>query len=239
MNVAAAPIASAPERIVTQRELIVSPRVFSAAALAATAALSLLLTACGSDEDGDAKPDDKIQGADKGEESPSPSAPEEAAGRPEIKLPADVKYEFEWSKTGDPDKDAVLRDGEGYIKAIDVAIAEQDPAHEAVGFYSEGEAAAEAERYAQLFVDEKSRTTGTYRFYGEQVEINDDGTATLIYCEDQGKAYNKSLETGKVAHTPVTKDSYLVYNTKLRKNDDGVWVTEQVVSDRGAAQCQP
>ncbi|MEO3768142.1 hypothetical protein [Streptomyces sp. B5E4] len=218
-----------------------SPRALSAAALAATAALSLLLTACGSDEEDDAtKPDDKIQGAEKGEDdSPSPSAEEEAAGRPEIELPKDITYEFEWAKTGDPDKDAVLRDGEQLVKAIDVAIAEQDPTHEALLFYTEGEAAAEAERFAQLFVDDESRTTGKYRFYDEQVEVNDDGTATLVYCEDQGKAYSKSLKTGKVDVTPVTEDSYLVYNTKLRKNDDGVWITEQVVSERGAAQCQP
>lgn len=216
-----------------------SPRAHSAAAMAAAAALSLLLTACGGDEDGDASSDDKIQGADKATESPSPSPSEEAAGRPEIKLPEDVKYEFEWAETGDPDKDAVLRDGEQLIKAIDVAIADQEPTHDALLFYTEGEAAAEAERFVRLFVDEKSRTTGKYRFYDEQVEINDDGTATLIYCEDQGKAYNKSLKTGKVDVTPVTEDSYLVYNTKLRKNDDGVWITEQVVSERGASQCQP
>lgn len=216
-----------------------SPRALSTAALAAAAALSLLLTACGGDEDGDTSQDDKIQGAGKATDSPSPSAEEEAEGRPEIKLPKDVKYEFEWAETGDPDKDAVLRDGEQLIKSIDVAIADQDPTHEALLFYSEGEAAAEAERFVQQFVDQKSRTTGTYRFYDEQVDVNDDGTATLIYCEDQGKAYNKSLKSGKVNVTPVTKDSYLVYNTKLRKNDDGVWVTEQVVSERGAAQCQP
>ncbi|WP_225797244.1 hypothetical protein [Streptomyces aculeolatus] len=216
-----------------------SPRALSATAMAAAAALTLLLTACGSDEDDGTPQDDKIQGADKAKKSPSPSASEAGEGRPEIKLPDDVTYEFAWSETGDPDKDAVLRDGEQLIKAIDVAIADQDPTHDALLFYTEGEAAAEAERFVRLFVDDKSRTTGTYRFYDEQVEINDDGTATLIYCEDQGKAYNKSLKTGKVDVTPVTEDSYLVYNTKLRENDSGVWITEQVVSDRGAAQCQP
>ncbi|AUH41157.1 hypothetical protein [Streptomyces sp. CMB-StM0423] len=217
-----------------------SPRALSAAALAATAALSLLLTACGSDEeDGDTKPDDKIQGADKPEQSPSPSAEEEAAGRPEIKLPKDVTYEFEWAKTGDPEKDAVLRDTEERIKALDMAIADQDPNHPAYRFYYEGMAAVGAEETIQRFVDHKARTTGTNRYYAEQLSLEEDGTANLIYCEDQSKAFNKFLDTGKVDRTPATADSYVVYNTKLRKGEEGTWVTEELISERGAAQCQP
>ncbi|MFW6721069.1 hypothetical protein ACHZ98_13075 [Streptomyces sp. MAR4 CNY-716] len=215
-----------------------SPRALSAAALTAAATLSLLLTACGGDEDGGTPQDDKIQGADKAKESPSPTAEEEAAGRPKITLPKDITYEFEWSKTGDPDKDAVLRDGEQLIKAIDVAIVEQDPTHEAMLLYTEGEAAAEAERFIQGYVDDGDRTTGQYRFYNEQVEIAEDGSATLLYCEDQSKAYAKSLKTGKVYVTDPSADDYVVYNSKLRKDDNGVWVTEQILSERGAAQCQ-
>ncbi|WBB59105.1 hypothetical protein O7599_26395 [Streptomyces sp. WMMC500] len=215
-----------------------SPRALSAAALAAVATLSLLLTACGGDEEGDPPSDDKIQGADKGEESPSPSAPEEAAGRPEIKLPEDITYQFEWSKTGDPDKDAVLQDGEQLIKAIDMAIVEQDPTHEALLFYTEGDAAAEAERFVQGYVDDKDRTTGRYRFYNEQVQVAGDGTATLLYCEDQSKAYAKSLKTGKVYVTDPSADDYVVYNSKMRKDGNGVWVTEEILAERGAAQCQ-
>ncbi len=218
-----------------------SPRAHSAAVTAAAAAaLSLLLTACGGDDDGDPSSDDKIQGAGQTEESPSPSASEEeAAGRPEIKLPEDLTYEFEWSKTGDTDKDAVLRDTEERIKSLDMAIAEQDPEHPAYRFYYYGEAAAEAEETIQRFVDHKARTTGTARYYAEQLSLEGDGTANLIYCEDQSKAFNKFLDTGKVDTTPVTTDSYVVYNTKLRKGEGGVWVTEQLISERGAAQCQP
>ncbi|WP_434589783.1 hypothetical protein [Streptomyces sp. A5-4] len=209
-----------------------------AAAFAATAAL--LLTACGS---GDEKPkaDDKIAGAEQGDKkSASPSAsPSDTPGRPKIELPADIRYVFEWSKTGDKDKDAVLSDGEQFIKATDMAIAEQDPSHKAFPFYSSGEMSAATAKFVQRFVDNKARTTGTYRFYNETVTVNKDGTASLIYCEDQGRAYNKFIKTGKIDKTPVTKNSYLLYNTILRENKQGIWVTEDMISDRGSAKCQP
>ena len=69
--------------------------------------------------------------------------------------------------------------------------------------------------------------------------VDKDGTAALVYCEDQGKAYNKFLETGQVDVTPVSKDSYVVYAAALRKNENGVWVTERLSSQRGSARCRP
>ncbi|MEU5629257.1 hypothetical protein [Streptomyces tendae] len=53
------------------------------------------------------------------------------------------------------------------------------------------------------------------------------------------EAVSKDRKTGKVAKTPVTKNSYVQYNTRLDKNADGVWQTSQILSTRGAAQCQP
>ncbi|AZM48115.1 hypothetical protein DMB38_22105 [Streptomyces sp. WAC 06738] len=217
-----------------------SPRAFSAAALAATAALSLLLTACGSDEeDGDTKPDDKIQGADKPKESPSPTAEEATADRPEIKLPEDVRVVADWSETGKPAEDAILRDTEQRIAAIEMALAEQDPTHAAFRFYSEGEAAAATEEYVKAYVDEEARLTGTIRLYEPTVTIRDDGTATLVYCEDQSNAFDKYLKTGEVNKTPVTKNSYFSHGATLRKDEQGTWVTMTDVTTQGASSCQP
>ncbi|CAL9451159.1 hypothetical protein [Streptomyces sp. enrichment culture] len=211
------------------------------AALALTAAAALTLSACGSDEDSAAKDNDKIAGADTGgEKSASPSESAAASSdRPKIELPADVTYEFAWKKTGDPAKDAVLNDVEQRIKAVDMAIAEQDPLHDAYLFYSEGAAAAGSQKYIQEFVDHKARTTGLTRYYNEEVTLKGDGTAALLYCEDQSKAFNKFLETGKTDVTPVTKDAYVIYASTLRKNKSGVWVTERLTSQRGSAKCQP
>ncbi|MGI5197656.1 hypothetical protein ACQEVY_29175 [Streptomyces sp. CA-288835] len=210
------------------------------AAITLTAAAALTLSACGGDSDS-SKDNDKIAGADTGsEEAASPSASASvAADRPKIELPSDLTYTFEWPKTGDKDKDAVLSDSEQFIKAVDMAIAEQDPVHEAYRFYSEGEAAAGSETFIQEFVDHKDRITGAKRYFKPNMKINDDGTAGFVYCEDQNNAYNKSLKTGKTAVTPKSNKNYVLYNSRLRINKQGVWVTEKLMSQRGSSVCQP
>ncbi|MFJ5773653.1 hypothetical protein [Streptomyces sp. NPDC093094] len=217
---------------------MIRPRIRPALA-AGTAAL-FLLTACGG-ESGSPEANDKIAGADTGEKTPAPPAqsPSTDAGRPEISLPSDLTYSFEWSKTGDKDKDAVLSDGEQFIKAVDMAIAEQDPLHGAYRFYSEGEAAASSQKFVQEFVDYGDRITGTKRFYDAKVQVDEGGTAGFAYCEDQNKAYNKSLKTGKTSRTPESDDNYVLYNSRLRVNKQGVWVTEKLTSERGNAACRP
>ncbi|OSP44967.1 hypothetical protein B7767_02100 [Streptomyces sp. 13-12-16] len=214
------------------------PTLLAALALTATAALTL--SACGSDDDSPTKDNDKIAGADTGGEksaSPSESAPA-SADRPKIELPSDLSYTFDWPKTGDKEKDAVLADTEQFIKAVDMAIAEQDPLNEAYRFYSEGEAAAGSQKFVQEFVDYKDRITGAKRYYDAKVKVNSDGTAGLVYCEDQNKAHNKSLKTGKTQTTPESGDNYVLYNSRLRVNKQGVWITETLTSQRGSAVCQ-
>ena len=119
------------------------PTMLTAAALTAVAALSL--TACGSGDDSP-KDNDKIAGADTGGDSSTSASPSasasDSAERPTIKLPSDVTYDFEWKKTGDADKDAVLNDAEQRIKAVAMAISKQDALDKAYIFYSEGTAAA-------------------------------------------------------------------------------------------------
>ncbi|MER7799421.1 hypothetical protein ABTX71_03735 [Streptomyces parvulus] len=211
------------------------------AAVTLSFAAALTLSACGDGSDSASNDNDKVAGADAANEpsaTPSESEPTEV-DRPKVEPPVDVTYRFEWGKRGDPAEDAVLRDAEQRIKAVDMAIAEQDPLHEAYRFYSEGEAAADSQKYIQEFVDHKARTTGMARFYRESVHVKNDGTASLAYCEDQSKAFNKFLDTGKTDVTSVTKDSYVAYAATLRKNRKGVWVTERLVSERGSAKCQP
>ncbi|MCX4990576.1 MULTISPECIES: hypothetical protein [unclassified Streptomyces] len=214
------------------------PRLFVTAAVGATAAL--LLTACGG---GDEKPkaNDKIAGADTGSEtsaSPEASATK-SAGRPKIELPSDLHYNFEWRKTGDKDKDAVLADSEQSIKAVDLAIANQDALDKAYLFYYEGEAAAETQKFIEAYVKAKARTTGAYRYYDAAVNVDSSGSASLVYCEDQSKAYDMYLKPKKVDRTAVTKNSYVLYNTQLHKDDRGVWTIEKLLSQRGSAKCQP
>ncbi|MFG3078156.1 hypothetical protein [Streptomyces sp. NPDC048225] len=209
-------------------------------ALTLTAVAALTLSACGSDDSsGD---NDKITGADTSSASPSVSptvseSPE--AARPKIELPADLSYKFEWPKTGDKDKDAVLADGEQSIKAVDLAIVNQDALDKAYLYYYEGEAAAGTQKFIQNYVDQKAGITGSYRFYAPEVTVDEDGTASFTYCEDQGKAYVKYLETGKVRKTEVSAKSYVVYHTSLKKNREGVWEIQKIASQSGSDQCQP
>ncbi|MFF8680303.1 hypothetical protein ACF07F_20550 [Streptomyces sp. NPDC015237] len=212
------------------------PTFLTAAAFAATAALTL--SACGGG-DKDSGGNDKIAGADtsKPPTSASPGTTG-SAGRPKIDLPSDLTYTFEWSKSGDKDEDAVLADSQQFIKAVDMAIAEQDPLSKAYRFYSEGEAAAGSQKFIQEFVDYKDRITGAKRYFNANVKINSDGTAAFIYCEDQNKAYNKSLKTGKTDVNPASKDNFVLYSSRLRANKQGVWVTETLTSQRGSAACQ-
>ncbi|MFC9679967.1 hypothetical protein [Streptomyces sp. NPDC056948] len=211
------------------------------AALTLTAAAALTLSACGSDDSSKSKDNDKIAGADAGSEtSASPTASDaSSAERPKIDLPSDLSYTFDWPKTGDKDKDAILADGEQSIKAVDLAIVNQDALDKPYLHYYEGEAAASTQKFIQNYVDHKASITGVYRFYAPEVAVDKDGTASLSYCEDQGKAYVKYLKTDKVKKTEVTAKSYVIYHTSLKKNDKGVWAVQKMVSQSGSPKCRP
>ncbi|MGA5123330.1 hypothetical protein ACPCAG_08430 [Streptomyces pseudogriseolus] len=197
--------------------------------------MALTLTACGGeDTDAPAKVSDKATGV----EAPTPSAPV-SDDRPEIELPGDISYTFDWPKTGDKEKDAVLADGEQSIKAVDHAIVKQNALDKAYLYYYEGEAAAETQKFVQDYVDHKAAITGSYRFYAPEVNVKQDGTASLSYCEDQGKAFVKYLETNEIKKTEVTAKSYVIYHTSLKKNDKGVWVIQKIVSQSGSTKCRP
>ncbi|MFJ3195667.1 hypothetical protein ACIPJQ_23940 [Streptomyces griseoviridis] len=207
-----------------------------------TTVTALCLSACGNDNDDKAGDSNgKIAGAATGDgQSASPDAsPSAVAGRPKIELPADLTYTFEWPKTGNADKDAVLSDSEQSIKAVDLAIVNQNALDKAYLFYYEGEAAAGTQKFVQNYVDHDAAVTGAYRFYNPELTLGKDGAASLSYCEDQGKAYVKYLKTKKIKKTPVTAKSYVVYHTSLKRNGEGVWVIEKIVSQSGSAKCQP
>ncbi|MFI6851921.1 hypothetical protein [Streptomyces sp. NPDC050416] len=211
------------------------------AALTLTAAAALTLSACGSDDSSKGKDNDKIAGADTGSETSAspPKSDPVAAERPKIDLPSDLSYTFDWPKTGDKEEDAVLSDSEQSIKAVDLAIVNQNALDKPYLYYYEGEAAATTQKFIQNYVDNKAAITGAYRFYAPQVAVDKDGTASLSYCEDQGKAYVKYLKTDKVKKTKVTAKSYVIYHTSLKKNDKGVWMIQKVVSQSGSPKCQP
>lgn len=211
----------------------------SASALAVSTAL--LLTSCGGSDD-ESKDNDKIAGAEQegGKESASPSAsPAEDSGRPKVELPSDLTMTFEKPRTGDAVKKAVLADNAERMRAVNAAITGTDPKGDAVGYYNTGRALEAAVTWVEKFKSADLSLTGTVRYYDRQVTLKNKSTATLSFCADEGKGYTKKKKGDEINKTPVTKNSYVSYHTQLIKNDDGTWQTSQIISTRGAAQCQP
>lgn len=217
-------------------------RTTTATAVAAlTTAVALLLTACGgSDSDDSGK--DEIAGADTGSSapaSPSPSASGDGVDRPTVRLPEGDNLVFDPEITGDTRTDAVLKDNAEYLRAIDEAIGKQDPKSETVGFYSKDAAYLGSVEWISGFVKDGVTVTGTVRYFDREVTFSKDGSAGLVYCADESKGYTKDTKTGKVNVTEATKQSYVLYNDRLRKNDKGVWQTTKSSSERGSEACQP
>ncbi|NEC39966.1 hypothetical protein [Streptomyces rubrogriseus] len=213
------------------------------AGLTLTAVAALTLSACGSDDDNPGKREGEIAGSDAGDKpsaSPSPSSSSTAAvGRPKVELPPDLKLTFEDAETGDPVKDAVLADNAERMRAVDAAISGTDPEGKALGFYNTGKALEAAVSWVGQFEKANATVTGQVRFFDRDVTLKGTTSAVMTFCADESKGFSKDKETGEVARTPVTKNSYVQYNTRLDKNADGVWQTSQILSTRGAAECQP
>ncbi|MEV0256262.1 hypothetical protein AB0H82_18610 [Streptomyces sp. NPDC050732] len=220
--------------------MIRRPALLAAAAFTAAAALSL--SACGGgDGDGGSKDSEKIAGADSGtqrDKSPSPKASEDGINRPEIKLPKDVKNVFEGGKTGDPKKDAILADNERWLDALIEATVVDSGDHPALKFYGSGEALLSAADYIQGFRKKNMSFVGTIRYYDREVTFLKEGVAAVTYCKDGTKTYPKDLKTGKVDRSiEGSASDYAFVNTRVQKNDKGVWQTDSITSITGSKKC--
>ncbi|MFJ8940803.1 hypothetical protein ACIRL0_34695 [Streptomyces sp. NPDC102365] len=209
------------------------------AAITLTAAAALTLSACGGDSDPKDKDSDKIAGADTGDKkSASPTASASAAaGRPKIELPSDLTMTFEGGKTGDSVKDAVLDDSAERMRSVNAAIAGTDPKNEALGFYNSGRALEAAVSWVGKFEDAGLGITGKVRYFDRTVTLDGSKAASVLFCADESKGYAKDLKTGKAKVTTPSNDDFILYNTRLEKNSEGVWQTTRIVSTAGAKKC--
>ncbi|MGB8939953.1 MAG: hypothetical protein WCD21_06890 [Streptomyces sp.] len=201
----------------------------------------MLVVGCGAGTD--RRDPDEIAGVGRGAENPSAPASSATPGdgivRPKITLPEGDQLVFEPEETGDARTDAVLRDNAEYVRAVDEAIGDQEPRSKAVAFYSRGSAYLDSVDWIGGFVKEGITVTGTVRYFDRRVTFSEDGSAGLTYCGDESKGYTKDLKTKTTHVTPVTKDSYLFYNDRLRKNAQGVWQVTKSVAERGSEVCSP
>ncbi|MFF4251483.1 hypothetical protein ACFY1L_09765 [Streptomyces sp. NPDC001663] len=201
-----------------------------------TASAALLLTACGSGGGDDSSSDD-IKGAGTGASS-SPSTSASAASdvkRPGITLPKSFQVSFDGWANSDPKLQAVMDDGKERLLGTYAAIIERNPKADYVTFYNEGAALATAQEWVKGLVDDDLTLIGKGRAFDPQVRISPDGSGTLFYCVDEGDGSTKNLTTGEVTKTPAD-DAFVLYQTKLRKSDDGVWRTTTVATKRGGCQ---
>ncbi|MFJ2774033.1 hypothetical protein [Streptomyces sp. NPDC087300] len=212
-------------------------------AAALTTAAVLALSACGGGDGDSAKDNDKIAGAGEGagadtKKSASPSAPTDGVDRPEVKLPKDVKNVFEGGKTGDAEKDAVLADNARWLDALIEAATVDAKDHPALKFYASGEGLVTSAEYVQGFHDNGKSFVGTIRYYDRQVTFLKEGVAAVTYCKDGTKTYPQDRKTGKVDRSvPASASDYAFFNTRVKKNDKGVWQTDSVTSTTGSKKC--
>ncbi|UFQ15953.1 MULTISPECIES: hypothetical protein [Streptomyces] len=210
------------------------------AAATMTAAVVFSLTSCGGGST-DSEGKDKIAGADDGaSKSASPSASDDGIDRPRINLPKDVKDVFEGGRTGDPKKDAVLADNARRISSVTEAVTVDAEKHPALKFYSTGDALLSAANHVKGFYKKNKSFVGTTRYYDRKVTFLKDGAAAVTYCMDATKTYPKDRKSGKVDRSiPASAQDYSFYNTRLEKNEEGVWQTTSVLTTVAAKRCMP
>ncbi|BBA97286.1 hypothetical protein RVR_2954 [Actinacidiphila reveromycinica] len=210
-------------------------------AVCVTTSTALLLTACGGGSDSA----DKIQQSPSGSPSTSaaasasPSTSSAAADRPTITFPSDAHDVFEDQSTGDAAKDAILADNAHWVEAMDDAVFQGTTKTKALPFYGVGLGYQKALPYIRGFLDKGKSWTGTVLFFDRKVTLLSSNDAAVIYCSDESKAFPKDRKTGEVEHTAGSSLDYVLYNTDLKKNAQGVWQTDNVTSYRGDKQCQP
>lgn len=209
----------------------------SVAVAALTTAVGLLLTACGGD--GSAGDSGKIQGAGAVSTSPSASASPIARDteRPDIKLPASFTMTFEGWSNSNPTLQAIMNDGKEAVRAIHAAVIDGELHADYVAFYNVGSALRTDQEWIKGLTDNNRTLTGKVRVYDPQVRVSsEDGSGTLFYCLDQSKGYAKDLKTNKVIVTAASKNDYVLYQTKLTKNKQGVWRTTTISTTQGACK---
>jgi hypothetical protein len=211
----------------------------TAPAAALTAAALILLTACGGG--GGDEGSDKITSTHPAvptSASPPVSASPTAA-RPELALLPGTSNTFDPQRTGDAVKDEVLADNAFAVDSVDSAITAGKNRTPGMEFYYGGAALRGAVDFVQGYLSKGDTWVGTTRYFDRAVALKNDGSAVIVYCSDETRSYLKSRSTGKIAHASGSADDYVLYDARLQKNSQGIWITVSLLSNRSAKQCQP
>ncbi|MFD5701359.1 hypothetical protein [Streptomyces lasiicapitis] len=213
------------------------------AALAATAAL--LLTACGSGDDGKSKDDDKIVGAGqeakKPKKSNKPSPTEEEPDGVDLSLPKDMKLVFDWDTPKDKNEAAAMSDAANYVRAIYHGVDKRTAKNAAVTTYATGEGLHYAKVQIDSRVDDGWTATGTRRHYQATTRSAANGkSAEVAFCADSSKFYGKEVKTGKVRRTKPSIEDFDHFRIIMVKYPTGTdrWQASKVFVEEKAEKCQ-
>lgn len=210
-----------------------------------TAVLLATLTACSSDSDSS---DDPIQGAPSGQpsasDSSSPSAPEpepstkdDGVDRPEIVLPESLELLIEPGGTNDPVEQSILYDNEQRISSIYAAMAAQDTQSPAISFYNGQGAQGRTVRVLERVIEDNTVTAGVVRYFKREVDILDEGSATVTYCRDFSGAYDVDVDTGEAVSEIEPDAEPTFYTERVELNAEGVWHAVEYGTEAGASEC--
>ncbi len=208
---------------------------------AAAVALSVaVLAGCSS---GGSKPSGDISGVQNGapttaEPSPSPTLTQ-AAGAPEIKLPADLTVDIQFKPSGDATKDKVAADLAYALKAFNEAQAVGDINTPGMLYAYTGTAGGYMKQAVDQLTSRGQTVTGNDRYYALTVEVKETGKAVVAYCEDQSKSYAKEKASGKVLTTTPSINDYTDWTMGMElAADKGVWRVASPVAEKGSTRCQ-
>ncbi|MCE7082158.1 hypothetical protein [Streptomyces sp. ST2-7A] len=217
--------------------------------VAGVAGAALLLTGCSSSDTGEendpiagaetapAEPveeeaDDEANGGDEAAEEP-----EDSIERPEIDLGDDLENVYEDKETGDPVKDAILRDSQGFQDAVAEGLVHHETNRPAMTFYLTGEALANSVQLVQSAIDQGLSSTGTSMYFGYEVTMYDDSSAGVLFCRDFRDVATIDAETGEVVEEANASAKASQYVTRVELNDGGVWQTTEYHFYREAEEC--
>lgn len=213
----------------------------AAAALAASA--GLLLTACGG---GGSDSSDKIQPSQTATTSAAPTAttasPTQAAGpnAPKFELPSEMKVDFKGFDDSDPAKKAALRDATYAATSVveTEALGKTKQTPNLKRFFP-GEHGAQLADQMITYARSGKVATGLIRYYEPTAKLNKEaGSMTVTFCEDQSKAFDKDVKTGKVNVTTPSVKSFNAWTYVMSKSTSGEWHVFDYKFLNGAKSCQ-
>jgi hypothetical protein len=177
--------------------------------------------------------------------SPSPTAASSTTGGVDLSLPADVNLVFDVKPTGDPLKDAAVQGWTDDMRALYKAImlGDTDPNSPLIANYAMGSGLNSMVFWISGYKKADYVATGTKRYYDIQVLDTSSASgaegATITYCDDESKFFDKDKATGQVHTTQVSLKDYSRITVILGKNPKtGTWMDGNYSEKQGDQQCR-